>query len=79
MDASDLTDRIGGDDGDDDDDDDGDDSDRDCLDKVSSFFMPADSDDNTMDCADDPMRLTDNELSMEGRMEELNNALFMTH
>ena len=32
-----------------------------------------------MDCADDPMRLTDNELSIEGLIEELNNALFITH
>ena len=55
------------------------DNDKDCRDIVSSFFIPADNEDNRMDCADDPIRLTDNELSIEGLIEELNNALFITH
>lgn len=50
-----------------------------CRAIVSSFFIPADNEDRRMDCADDPMRLTDNELSIEGLIEELNNALFITH
>lgn len=55
------------------------DNDEDCRDIVSSFFIPADNEDNRMDCADDPIRLTDNEPSIEGLMEELNNALSITH
>jgi hypothetical protein len=55
------------------------DEDGDCREIVSSFFIPAAKEDNRMDCALDPMRLTDKELSMEGRMEELNRALFITH
>lgn len=61
------------------DDDDDADNDNDCREMVSSFFIPADNDDSRMDCAEEPIRLTLRDESIEGRMEELNKALFITH
>ena len=82
IDGIDIDDDTSDDDDDDDDDEGGDEDewiDRDCREMVSSFFIPAANEDEIMDCALEPIRLTDRELSMEGRMEELNRALFMTH
>ena len=44
--------------------------DKDCREIVKAFFNPADNMERNEDWADDPIRLTDNDESMEGRRDE---------
>lgn len=53
--------------------------DGDCREMVSSFFIPAAIELIIEDCAEEPIRDTERDESIEGRMEELNRALSMTH
>lgn len=55
------------------------DGDNDCREMVRAFFNPADRWERMEDCADDPILLTERELSMEGLNDSRNNERLMNN